>query len=243
MKFFLLLSFAFVLSAAIVQGEAPAGSADARADLLEQIANGYIVKLRSGFEANEFIAERSSLMADDNEIEHTYDAGNIAAAIQHVTRVARRGKTVINMSLSGDTSRVIDDAVNAAAGGGVAVIIAFGNDHADACRESPARATFAFAVGSSDKNDHELDFNIGRCVQLYAPGTDVRSLTPSGGRVSMDGTSMTTPHVAGVAAIYMGARTYDNISDLYKALVNNATPDAISNASRGTPNRLIFHQL
>ncbi|KAI9591007.1 peptidase S8/S53 domain-containing protein [Syncephalis fuscata] len=171
------------------------------------------------------------------------DAG-IIGAIQYATRMSKRNKAVMNLSLGGTKSRALNDAVNAAARAGIAVIVAAGNDHVNACRESPASASGAFTVASSDSRDRESDFsNYGSCTRLYAPGTDIVSLKPGGGTDTMSGTSMSAPHVAGVAALYLSARNFNSINQLYQALVDNATPNVLSRLGNGSANKLLYNQL
>ena len=116
-------------------------------------------------------------------------------------------KTVINMSLGGSGYSPIDDAIEAAVGEGVVVVVAAGNSGADACWFSPAREPTAITVGASDIGDWSASFsNYGICVDIFAPGVNILSTLPNEGTAYYSGTSMACPHVAGVVARYQDAQ-------------------------------------
>jgi subtilisin family serine protease len=149
------------------------------------------------------------------------------------------------MSLGGDKSQALDDAVNAAVDAGVVFIVAAGNDSKDACIDSPSGAAKVFAVAASDKNDRQAYFsNCGKCVKAYAPGMNIESLWKGvdGSTNTISGTSMASPHIAGVAALYLGTGAFNSVDAVYKALIDNATPNVIKGASPNTANRLVYNQ-
>ena len=116
-------------------------------------------------------------------------------------------KTVINMSLGGGGYQPIDDAIAAAVGEGVVVVVSAGNSGADACNQSPAREPTAITVGASDINDFSASFsNYGSCVDIFAPGVNILSAQPNQGSAYFSGTSMSAPHVAGVVARYQDSQ-------------------------------------
>lgn len=113
---------------------------------------------------------------------------------------------VANMSLGGGANSAIDTAVRNLHNDGVVVAVAAGNDTADACASSPARAAEAITVAATDQNDAMASFsNGGTCVDIFAPGVGVLSAWSSSDSATntISGTSMATPHVAGAAARYL----------------------------------------
>jgi len=143
----------------------------------------------------------------------------IMSAIDYVVSVARPGKTVVNLSLAGDYSRALNDAMAAARKKGVVVVVAAGNEHQDACRLSPASSVHVLTVGATDPQDQTARFsNWGKCVDVYGPGTDIVSLDKSGGdrKAVMSGTSMASPHVAGIVALFMSVKSYNNADSVVR---------------------------
>jgi aqualysin 1 len=127
---------------------------------------------------------------------------------------------------------------------GVTVAIAAGNDSgADACGSSPARVAAGITVGSTDSNDARSSFsNIGKCVDLFAPGGSITSTWNTGDTASntISGTSMATPHVAGAAARYLAANPSASPAQVQSAIVGAATTGVVGNAGTGSPNRLLW---
>jgi subtilisin family serine protease len=114
---------------------------------------------------------------------------------------------VVNMSLGGPAHAATDAAVNSLAARGFAVAVAAGNNGANACNYSPARAASAMTVGATTRSDDKASYsNSGTCVDLYAPGSSILSAYYNGdaATASLSGTSMASPHVAGVLARRMG---------------------------------------
>ncbi|RKP06585.1 peptidase S8/S53 domain-containing protein [Thamnocephalis sphaerospora] len=168
---------------------------------------------------------------------------NVIAGIQYAVKNGRPGKTVINMSLGGRKSSAVDSAVAAAANAGIAVIVAAGNEKKDACNGSPSGSDKVLTVAASDRTDAQASFsNYGKCVDLYAPGVSITSLWKGGNGAtkSISGTSMASPHVAGIAALYLASGLVNSVNELYNALVRNATPSAIKKPSANTINRLAY---
>ena len=110
------------------------------------------------------------------------------------------------MSLGGGKSAALDLAVNNAVKKGLNFAVAAGNDNRDACSYSPAGATEAITVGASTVGDERAYFsNTGKCVDIFAPGLNILSTWNTGNTSinKISGTSMASPHIAGLAAYYL----------------------------------------
>ncbi len=149
---------------------------------------------------------------------------------------------VANMSLGGGASQATDDAVTAMHNAGVIVVVAAGNDNANACNYSPARAPAAITTGSTTNTDARSSFsNFGTCLDIYAPGSNITSAwyTNSTATNTISGTSMASPHVAGVAALYLAANPSATPAQVLTALVNNSTAGKVTDPGAGSPNRML----
>lgn len=151
---------------------------------------------------------------------------------------------VANMSLGGGASTALDNAVNNLSNAGVAIAVAAGNNNgANACNNSPARAVNAITTGSTTISDARSSFsNIGSCLDIFAPGSSILSAwyTSNTATATLSGTSMASPHVAGVAALYKQANPSASATTIRNAIVNNATTGVVSNPGSGSPNRLLY---
>ena len=150
---------------------------------------------------------------------------------------------VVNMSLGGGANPAIDAAVSSSISKGITYVIAAGNSALNACNTSPARVAAAITVGATDRTDNQAEFsNFGSCVDLYAPGVEIRSAghTADGARELLDGTSMAAPHVAGAAALYLSRFPNSTPAQVAAALRSAATVGRISIFGAGSPNRLLF---
>lgn len=150
------------------------------------------------------------------------------------------GAWVANMSLGGEASRALDEAVCRSIAAGVVYAVAAGNESGDACAGSPAHVKQAIGAGASDKQDRGADFtNTGSCVSLFAPGVDVESAKPGGGSQTFSGTSMASPHVAGAAALYLQREPTSAPSRVKVFLEAAASLDKLSNIG-ASANKLLY---
>ncbi|KAJ3996572.1 peptidase S8/S53 domain-containing protein [Lentinula boryana] len=109
--------------------------------------------------------------------------------------------SVANMSLGGGKSPTLDQVVNKATEGGLHFAVAAGNENRDACNSSPAAAEKAITVGASTISDERAYFsNYGPCVDVFAPGLNIKSTWLDNRTNSISGTSMASPHTAGLLA-------------------------------------------
>jgi serine protease len=150
---------------------------------------------------------------------------------------------VANMSLGGGASSALDSAVNGAINRGVTFAVAAGNSNANACNSSPARVPNAITVGSTTSTDARSSFsNFGTCVDIFAPGSSIRSTwsTSDTATNTISGTSMASPHVAGVEGISLATHTGASPATVRAAMVGAATANVLSGVGTGSPNRLLF---
>lgn len=171
------------------------------------------------------------------------DIATIIAGVDWVTKNAKK-PAVVNMSLGGSASKAFDDAVTRSVDTGLTYVAAAGNEDDDACQISPARVPAVITVGATTRGDaRDIDSNKGKCVDLFAPGADIRSayLGPNSTRL-MSGTSMAAPHVTGAAALYLAAHPDATPAQVSDALIAASTKDVVKNPG-GAPNRLLFTEL
>jgi serine protease len=126
-------------------------------------------------------------------------AGNIIKGLKWIAANADPATSIVNMSLSGAADKRVDAAVNALVNLGIPVVVAAGNNSANACRYSPARAAQAITIGASNNLDMRSRMsNSGPCLSIYAPGEKITAWHPTLGEITPSGTS-------GAAAIFSGA--------------------------------------
>ena len=165
---------------------------------------------------------------------------DVISAVQWVTAHAVK-PAVANLSLSGGYSRALNRAVSALSGSGVLVAVAAGNDGGQACSSSPASAAAAVTTAATSRTDTRPAFsNSGSCVDTYAPGVDVTSTWLRGGTRTLSGTSMASPHVAGVAALYKATHGETSSPALAGWIRTTATKGTVKGNVTGTPDRLLF---
>lgn len=153
----------------------------------------------------------------------------------------KSGPSVANMSLGGGADAATDEGIARMTSAGVITVVAAGNDTDNACNYSPARASSAITVGSTDKTDGLSYFsNYGSCVDILAPGSDITSAwyTSSSATNTISGTSMASPHVAGAAALYLQKNPNASVSQVTNALTSTATTNTITGVN-GSPNRFL----
>jgi subtilisin family serine protease len=152
-------------------------------------------------------------------------------------------RAVANMSLGGGFSQATNDAIARLTAANVFVAVAAGNSSQDACRSSPASAPSATTVAASTRDDARASYsNWGSCVDLYAPGSGITSAWyQSDAQLNtISGTSMASPHVAGVGALYRAANPGASPAAVDAAIKAAATQGKITGNRRGTPNLLLF---
>jgi subtilisin family serine protease len=169
----------------------------------------------------------------------------VAAGIDFVTQQHQAGQpAVANMSLGAQGSdTATENAVRNSIADGVVYAIASGNSNSDACNFTPARVAEAITVNASDINDVRASFsNFGTCTDIFGPGVNITSswMTNDTATNTISGTSMATPHTAGVAALWLAAHPGDTPAQVAAGLIANSTPNKITSPGTGSPNRLLF---
>src|SRR5204862_957170 len=171
----------------------------------------------------------------------------VVAGIDGVTgNHVQTAPAVANMSLGGSASTTLDAAVNRAISDGVTFAVAAGNSSANACDYSPSRVPAALTVGSTTITDARSSFsNIGTCVDLFAPGSSITSAWHTSDTATnvISGTSMATPHVTGVAALYLQNNTGASPATVANQIITTATTNRLTAIGAGSPNRLLYSPL
>ncbi|SDK97825.1 S8 family peptidase [Streptomyces indicus] len=171
----------------------------------------------------------------------------VIAGVDWVTANAVK-PAVANMSLGGGANTSLDNAVKRSIASGVTYAVAAGNGNflgwpQNACNYSPARVPEAITVGATDRNDRRGSFsNFGTCLDVFAPGVSVTSawITNDTATNTISGTSMASPHAAGVAALYLASNPGAAPAQVRDALVNGATSGKVQDPRTGSPNKLLY---
>jgi len=191
-----------------------------------------------GVTANCEICSVQALQADGGGSHATVIAGVNFAIDQCST-----GLCVANLSLGGGRSTALNAAVAAAYRNGVVMAVAAGNSNSNACWSSPASETTAITVGSTTRSDTASSFSsFGPCVDVYAPGSDITAAWHTGNtaRNTISGTSMASPHVAGIAANLVGQGKATNPEEVTNWILDNVVANGIDTRGPGRDQGLVL---
>ncbi|KAK9333283.1 peptidase S8/S53 domain-containing protein [Lipomyces starkeyi] len=163
------------------------------------------------------------------------------------THLAAGGPSVINMSLGSGRSNIFNDAVAEATKLGITVVVAAGNHRLNACWFSPASEPSAITVGASTVDDSIAEFsNIGPCIDIFAPGKDIKSagVATNSASAVLSGTSMASPLVAGLSAYLLAKTPEASPAEIKAEILELATMGALHNIPMSfphTPNLIAFN--
>lgn len=146
-------------------------------------------------------------------------------------------QSVVNMSLGTGKNSTVNDFARGLVQDGFVVVVAAGNETQDACDVSPASTPETITVGAFDTARSLAWYsNFGDCVDILAPGSDITSTWIGSTTATISGTSMASPHVAGLAARLLERHPTWTTTEVQQELTTTEASGHISGLPAGTPN-------
>ncbi|RKF65560.1 Subtilisin-like protease 2 [Erysiphe neolycopersici] len=173
-------------------------------------------------------------------------SGSNSGVISGINWVASNagGAGVLSMSLGGYYSAALNQAVTSTVNSGVSVVVAAGNDNANAALYSPASAQSAITVGAISSSNSKASFsNYGAVVDVFAPGVNILSswIGNKTATNTISGTSMATPHIAGLVAYLIGLEKLSSPIEVSNRISSLAVNGQISGLPYNTPNKRAYN--
>lgn len=153
------------------------------------------------------------------------------------------GRSVMSMSFGGVYSAQSNSAVRSATSAGIFAAVAAGNENQNAANVSPGSESTACTVGATDSNDARASFsNYGTALDIFAPGVNILStwIGSTTATNALSGTSMATPHIAGLAAYLISLEGTRTPAALCQRIQSLATKNVITNPA-GSVNYLAYN--
>ncbi|ODV90108.1 hypothetical protein CANCADRAFT_31166 [Tortispora caseinolytica NRRL Y-17796] len=189
------------------------------------------------------VAKKASIVAVKVLADNGY--GSTSAILQGYEWVYKNSdhtKSVINNSLGSPAhDSALKQAQLALGRAGIIFAGAAGNDNADSCMGNPGESTAeTIIVGNHDINYAKTrSSSWGTCVDIWAPGTNILSTIPGGKTARMTGTSMAAPHVAGVAALFLGQGV--QAKDVWNKMQALSIKNKITGLNSYDHNRMLYN--
>ncbi|KAF2993013.1 hypothetical protein E8E13_000713 [Curvularia kusanoi] len=193
------------------------------------------------------VAKRTTLIAvkvfEGNTGSASTVIGGFDWAVNDIVNRGRQNTAVVNLSLGGPGSTIWDQAITAAWNRGVLAVVAAGNENQLASNRSPARSPEALCVASIASNDARSSFsNYGSAVDIFAAGSSIvstyyRSDTDT---ATLSGTSMASPHVAGLVSYLRGLRGPMTAATVRRLVLDVATTGRVTD-TQNSPNLLAYN--
>lgn len=167
----------------------------------------------------------------------------VAMAVDWIMTKGKR-PAVLSMSLGRrGKSATMANVLKKATKSGLTVVVAAGNENLDACGNSPAFVPEVITVGATTPDDSRASFsNYGECLDIFAPGKSIKSAYYAGSvrYVTLSGTSMACPHVAGWAAMVLQANPTMKPEEVRKILLQDAIKDKMLSTGPRSPDVMLY---